>query len=95
MPYQFRPVLKLIHSDRPRILIADSVGVGKTIEAGLIMRELQVRNSAEKVLIICPKPLVTERKWEQEMKRFDEDFVPMDGKALKYCMNECRRDGVW
>ncbi len=95
VPYQFRPVLKLIHSDRPRILIADSVGVGKTIEAGLIMRELQVRSSAEKILIICPKPLVTERKWEQEMKRFDEDFISMDGKTLKYCMNECRRDGVW
>lgn len=95
VPYQFRPVLKLIHSDRPRILIADSVGVGKTIEAGLIMRELQVRNSAEKILIICPKPLVTERKWEQEMKRFDEDFISVDGKTLKYCMNECNRDGVW
>jgi superfamily II DNA or RNA helicase len=95
VPYQFRPVLKLIHSDRPRILIADSVGVGKTIEAGLIMRELQVRNSAEKILIICPKPLVTERKWEQEMKRFDEDFISLDGKTLRYCMNECDRDGVW
>ncbi|MCB5268358.1 MAG: helicase, partial [Candidatus Cloacimonetes bacterium] len=40
IPYQFRPVLKFIRSDRPRLLIADSVGVGKTIEACLILREL-------------------------------------------------------
>lgn len=40
VPYQFRPALKLIHADEPRILIADSVGVGKAIEAGLIIKEL-------------------------------------------------------
>lgn len=44
VPYQFRPALKLIHADEPRILIADSVGVGKTIEAGLIIKELQARS---------------------------------------------------
>ena len=44
IPYQFRPVLRFIRSDRPRLLIADDVGVGKTIEAGLILRELQARH---------------------------------------------------
>src|SRR5205807_883469 len=43
VPYQYRPVLKLIRSDRPRLLIADEVGVGKTIEAGLIIKELMAR----------------------------------------------------
>ena len=43
IPYQFRPVLKFMRSDKPRLLIADEVGVGKTIEAGLILRELQAR----------------------------------------------------
>ena len=41
VPYQYRPVLKLIRADRPRLLIADEVGVGKTIEAGLIIKELR------------------------------------------------------
>lgn len=95
VPYQFRPALKLIHADEPRILIADSVGVGKTIEAGLIIKELQARNELENVLIICPKPLVTERKWEMEMKRFDEEFVPVDGPMLRQIISDTDRDGEW
>ena len=43
IPYQFRPVLKIIKSDSPRILIADGVGVGKTIEAGIVLKELEAR----------------------------------------------------
>ena len=62
IPYQFRPVLRFIRSDRPRLLIADGVGVGKTIEAGLILRELQARRDIRSILIICPRPLVTEHK---------------------------------
>ena len=88
IPYQYRPVLKFIKSDRPRLLIADSVGVGKTIEAGLILRELQARGDIRSVLIICPRPLVAEEKWQREMKRFDEDFTHLDGKTLRYCINE-------
>lgn len=74
VPYQFRPALKLLRADEPRILIADSVGVGKTIEAGLIIKELEARNELERIAVICPKPLVAERKWELEMKRFDADI---------------------
>src|SRR6266705_3426672 len=95
VPYQFRPVLKFIHSDRPRLLIADEVGVGKTIEAGLILRELQARKDMRSVLIICPKPLVTERKWRTEMKRFDEHFIHLDGPTLRNCIKETDLDGTW
>lgn len=95
IPYQFRPVLKFIRSDRPRLLIADGVGVGKTIEAGLILRELQARRDVQSVLIICPRPLVTEKKWQNEMKRFEEQFTHLDGKSLRYCINEMDLDGVW
>ena len=95
VPYQFRPALKIIRADQPRLLIADSVGVGKTIEAGLILRELQARNNVNSVLIICPKPLVAERKWELEMKRFDENFSALDGRTLRYCIDEADLEGVW
>ena len=95
IPYQFRPVLKLIQSDRPRLLIADSVGVGKTIEAGLILRELQARRDLRRVLIVCPRPLVTEEKWRLEMKRFDENFEHLDGRRLRYCISETDLDGEW
>jgi ATP-dependent helicase HepA len=95
IPYQFKPVMKLIRSDRPRMLIADEVGVGKTIEAGLILRELQARRDINSVLIICPKPLVTERKWQKEMKRFDEHFEHLDGQSFRYCINETDLEGVW
>src|SRR5258708_3754143 len=95
VPYQFRPVLKFIHSDRPRLLIADEVGVGKTIEAGLILRELQARKDVRSVLIICPKPLVTERKWQAELKRFDEHFIHLDGPTLRHCIKETDLDGAW
>ena len=79
VPYQYRPVLKLIRADRPRLLIADEVGVGKTIEAGLIIKELRARMDITSVLVICPKALVAERKWYAEMKRFDEHFTALDG----------------
>lgn len=95
VPYQYRPVFKLIRADRPRLLVADEVGVGKTIEAGLILKELQARNDIKSVLIICPKALVAERKWELEMKRFDEHFNPLDGSLLRHCIRETHLGGEW
>ena len=95
VPYQFRPALKMIHADEPRILIADSVGVGKTIEAGLIIKELEARTDLEKIVVICPRPLVAERKWELEMKRFDEEFIPVDGSTLRQIISDTDRDGEW
>ena len=75
--------------------MADDVGVGKTIEAGLILKEMEARSSINSVLIICPRPLVAERKWELEMKRFDENFTQLDGKTLAECIMETDRDGEW
>lgn len=96
IPYQFRPVLKIIKSDSPRILIADGVGVGKTIEAGLILKELEARFDIKSVLVICPRPLITEKKWQNELKRFGEKFVHVDGKQLRYCIEETDSDyGEW
>jgi superfamily II DNA or RNA helicase len=95
VPYQFRPALKIIKNANPRLLIADGVGVGKTIEAGLILKELQARHSINTALIICPRALVSERKWEKEMKRFDEDFENADGPMLRNIISDADRDGEW
>ncbi len=95
VPYQYRPVLKLIRVDRPRLLIADEVGVGKTIEAGLIIKELRARMDITSILVICPKALVAERKWFTEMKRFDEHFTALNGPLLRHCLQETNLEGEW
>ena len=95
IPYQYRPVLKFIKSDQPRILIADSVGVGKTIEAELILKEYEARKDIDSIAIICPKPLISEKKWENELKRFGEEFIPLNGSDLKYCLEETNSSGEW
>jgi len=71
--YQFKPLLKFLDNPDKRILIADEVGLGKTIEAGYILKELRARQTVERVLILVPSRLRT--KWKKEMSsRFDEDF---------------------
>jgi superfamily II DNA or RNA helicase len=95
VPYQYRPVMKLIRADRPRLLIADEVGVGKTIEAALILKELRARTDLASVLVICPKALVAEKKWYRELRRFDEHFTTLDSPTLRYCLDETNADGVW
>ena len=70
--HQFLPVKKMLESPDQRLLIADEVGTGKTIEAGLIWAELESRaaRGLETVWIVCPKSLVG--KWQEEMlQRFD------------------------
>lgn len=64
--YQFKPLLKFLNSDARRILIADEVGLGKTIEAGHIFLELKARDEFRSVLIICPNSLKI--KWQTELK---------------------------
>ncbi len=65
-PYQFKPVLNLLDSPSKGILIADEVGLGKTIEAGLIWTELRSRLDANKLLVICPAML--REKWVRELR---------------------------
>ncbi|MBA3528568.1 MAG: DEAD/DEAH box helicase family protein, partial [Propionibacteriaceae bacterium] len=93
IPFQYKPLLRLLRADRPRLLIADEVGVGKTIEAGLILKELQARQRLDNVIIICPKALVT--KWRAEMRRFDEDFHILNSEMLRNCLRETHLDGAW
>lgn len=64
--YQFKPVLQLLDSPCRGLLIADEVGLGKTIEAGLIWTELRARMDARKLLVLCPAML--REKWQDELQ---------------------------
>ena len=79
--YQFKPVLKFIEMDTPGLLIADEVGLGKTIEAAIIYIEMKARADLQRVLIVCPAGLT--RKWQSELLlRFDEDFSILNRQTL-------------
>lgn len=80
-PYQFRPVLRLLESGMLNLLVADEVGLGKTIEAGLIWTELEARQQANQVLVVCPSMLVA--KWRAEMlERFDFELEELTRDSL-------------
>lgn len=64
-PYQLVPLLLALRQETPRLLIADDVGVGKTIETGLILRELVDRGEVDRFCILCP-PYLAEQ-WEREL----------------------------
>lgn len=78
-PYQFKPLLKFLNSDNKRILIADEVGLGKTIEAGHIMLELKARGEFRNALVVCPMAL--KEKWTTELnEKFGLDFINIEDK---------------
>lgn len=92
--HQFIPVKKLLESPDQRLLIADEVGTGKTIEAGLIWAELESRSGhgLENVWIVCPKSLVG--KWRDEMlQRFDLYLEVLNSEGLRQALAALRRDG--
>jgi SNF2 family DNA or RNA helicase len=65
-PYQFKPLVKFLRSDIKRLLIADEVGLGKTIEAGHILLEMATRGNIKNVLVICSNSL--RDKWKYELQ---------------------------
>lgn len=90
--YQFKPVLKFLESESHRLLIADEVGLGKTIEAGLILTEMRARRPLKRVLIVPPAHLST--KWQRELKtRFDLDFEILDREGVERFLREYDEEG--
>lgn len=84
--YQFKPVYKFIESLNGRLLITDEVGLGKTIEAGLIWTELKARTDAKRLLIICPSMLL--EKWRKELReRFSIDAHIYNSQGLTDLIN--------
>lgn len=75
--YQLEPLRKALLMPRVGLFIADDVGLGKTIEAGLILREMLMRQKVRRVVISCPPSVV--RQWQEEMEsRFGLTFVIFD-----------------
>jgi ERCC4-related helicase len=85
--YQLDPVARAIQMPRVNLLIADDVGLGKTIEAGLVAQELIIRHRARRILIICPAALQVQ--WRDQMRdKFGLEFRIVDSKSL----HELRRE---
>lgn len=79
--HQYKPLLTLLESPANGILIADEVGLGKTIEAGLIWTELRARFDMRRLLVVCPAML--REKWRDElMRRFGINAAILDAKGL-------------
>jgi ERCC4-related helicase len=80
-PYQLVPLMRALEMPRPRLLLADAVGLGKTVQAGLIATELIARRRAHRILVVSPAgPLL--RQWEQELRqRFGLRFTPITDAA--------------
>ncbi|MDR2981623.1 MAG: hypothetical protein LBV12_05180, partial [Puniceicoccales bacterium] len=71
--YQLDPLVRAVEMARVNLLIADDVGLGKTIEAGLVIQELLVRHRARTVFVVCPASLQV--KWQTEMQeKFGLEF---------------------
>lgn len=87
--YQFKPVLKLLQSSSTGILIADEVGLGKTIEAGLIWTELRSRFDLQRLLVLSPAML--RDKWKRELRRrFGVDARTCDATDLLELLSSVR-----
>ncbi len=92
LEYQFKPVLKFIESPTERLLIADEVGLGKTIEAALIWLELRARRDARRLLVVCPKMLA--RKWRSELReKFNISAEIGNFTQLKQSLVDFQREG--
>lgn len=79
--YQLDPVVRALSMPRVNLLIADDVGLGKTIEAGLVVQEMILRHRVRSVLIVCPSSLQVQ--WQEEMRdKFGLEFRIIDSQTI-------------
>jgi hypothetical protein len=87
LDYQLEPLRKALLLPRVNLFIADDVGLGKTIEAGLILRELLLRQKIRRIVVACPKSVVLQ--WQQELEqRFGLSLVIYDRDFVQRCRRE-------
>jgi superfamily II DNA or RNA helicase len=92
LPHQLYALNRAVSRDRIRYLLADEVGLGKTIEAGLVLRELKLRGRVKRILVVAPKGLV--RQWQAEMRlHFGEKLQFIEPSELA-AFRQWRNDGV-
>lgn len=92
MPYQFKPVLKFNQSRTQRLLLADEVGLGKTIESGLIWLEMQARSDAKRLLVVCKKTLCF--NWAEELRtKFGIDAIEANFKDVGQALHKLEAEG--
>ncbi len=94
LPHQILAVNQIIEQFKPRCLIADEVGLGKTIEASLIFEELKLRNMVKRIIIITPAGLTSQ--WKDELKtKFNEDFTIIDRNTFRALQEIHGNVNVW
>ena len=90
--YQFKPVIKILNSASKGLLIADEVGLGKTIEAGLVWTELVARYDVHRLLVVCPKSL--QEKWRVELRdKFGISAKAVEASELLTVLKEAETRG--
>jgi len=92
--HQISVALRALEKPQARLILADEVGLGKTIEAGLILKELRARGVLNRVLIITPASLVVQ--WQTELRtKFNEGFSSYEGMTLRDLRERHPNENVW
>lgn len=92
LPHQIEATHRVCSALRPRFLLADEVGLGKTIEAGLVMKELMLRKGYRRILVTTPATLTIQ--WQNEMRtRFNEEFLVMNRANFNSVMAQAAKSG--
>ncbi|QLC35678.1 DEAD/DEAH box helicase family protein (plasmid) [Halarchaeum sp. CBA1220] len=93
-PHQVKAAHQILTSYDHRYLIADEVGLGKTIEAAIVIEELAARGQADRVLIVAPAPLTTQ--WQEELReKFDTNYVIYDRDYVEAKKDAYPAENVW
>ena len=93
-PHQVKAAHQILTSYDHRYLIGDEVGLGKTIEAAIVIQELAARGQADRVLIVAPAPLTTQ--WQEELReKFDTNYVIYDRDYVEAKRDAYPAENVW